>query len=240
MHLNEDDLIEMFYGDATVASRRHLTECDECRTRSEETSRFLSNIPESHVPEPDEGWEERLWSRLNPALGERKRPVTWPTWLPLAAIGLLILGLASFLLRDDGSRVAGDDPVPAFSVDDAARSRMLMMVILDHLDEAEKIVIELSNADDGDLPKAQVELAADLLERNRLYRQSAELTGNHAAARLLGELELILVETSRGEPANGSIELVRELIGEGELLFKMNILRNEIESGAWSATTPSV
>lgn len=241
MHLNEEELIEMFYGDAHATSRRHLSECSECREKSAEVTRFLSSIPDE-APEPDENWEEQLWRRLDARLPARRTVVMRPRWLAAAAVVVILAGGSLLVLPwiSSSDSNGGAEISRELTVDDAARDRMLMFVILRHLDESERMVLELSNTDSSSVGEAQQNLAGELVERNRLYRRSAELAGNTEAARLLGELEMVLLETARGGSTPGSLELIQNLMGEGELLFKMNVLRQEMEQGRWLTENPAI
>jgi hypothetical protein len=117
--------------------------------------------------------------------------------------------------------------------------RALQIAIGDHLERSQIVLTELANTNVSapvDISFEQ-ERAADLLDENRLYRQSAAGSGDAVIAGVLDDLERILLEIehapSRISPAELD-ELRLRLRAEG-ILFKLRVLG----SNAQNQTSPS-
>jgi hypothetical protein len=120
------------------------------------------------------------------------------------------------------------------------RERILMIAVGDHLDHAQNMLIEISNADangtgssdkDVDISQQQ-ERAEEMLVSNRLYRQTAAHSGDDAVASVLDELEPVLLEIAHS-PSRVSAaqldELQRSIAARG-LLLKVRVLDSTVRS----------
>ena len=81
-HLEEEDLILHFYGETGTAAEPHLSDCSICRDRYQSLQRVLNCVEMPPVPHRDAGYEEAVWTRLAPKLGQRSRWSAWfnPNW----------------------------------------------------------------------------------------------------------------------------------------------------------------
>jgi len=102
----------------------------------------------------------------------------------------------------------------------------------DHLERSQMVLAELDNAPDGkgklDI-SGERRMAEDLLDDNRLYRQTARSTGDNSMASVLDDLERVLLEIAHS-PSEISIEQLndlREQIESRGLLFKVRVLGSE-------------
>ena len=66
-HLEDDDLVLHYYGEGEASAASHLEECADCRGRFELVRTELGRVQDD-VPEPDAGYEGRLWGRIRPGL----------------------------------------------------------------------------------------------------------------------------------------------------------------------------
>jgi hypothetical protein len=97
------------------------------------------------------------------------------------------------------------------------------------------MLVELANAEAGkgglDITEEQ-ERARDLLEANRLYRQSAKRAGDPAVAAVLDELERVLIEIANS-PSDLSQQRLAELqqqIQDQGILFKVRVIGSKVRS----------
>ena len=68
------------------------------------------------------------------------------------------------------------------------------------------------------------QLASHLLDDTRLYRMAAEEKGMKTLAGVMGDLELVLLQTSlAGQPAAEDLEQIQRLIQKRDLLGKMEL-----------------
>ena len=105
------------------------------------------------------------------------------------------------------------------------------------------ILVELANASAPAAGRLDIsyeqKAAEDLLESNRLYRQTAATSGNVATAALLEELERTLLEIahSPSEVSAHQLEDLRKQIEDRGILFKVKIFGSQVEQSAQNTTT---
>ena len=224
-HLEEEDLILHFYGEAGTAAEPHLSDCAVCRDRYQSLQRVLNSVESAPVPHRDSEYEEAIWNRLALKLGQRRRWSTWMQtgrWLPAAlAAGLLV---AAFV----AGRYSPRTPEPvAMQVNPEVREQVLLVAVGDHLQRSKMLLIEVANAD----PASAFSFtdgratARDLVYANRLYRQTALSAGDPLVIGLLDDLERVLLEMAHGpdELDGGSLEDLRERIRTESLIFKIRV-----------------
>ena len=94
------------------------------------------------------------------------------------------------------------------------------------------VLIELANA----RPKGALDISAEqerahgLVSETRLYRQTAEHTGDAAVAGVLDQLERVLVDITH-EPSHMSpaeLEKLRERLKDEGILFKIRVLGSNV------------
>ena len=96
------------------------------------------------------------------------------------------------------------------------------------------VLVELSNAQPNkplDI-SAEQERAGDLVSESRLYRQTAQHTGNTAVASVLDDLDRVLMDIANGPSKISPAELEklhRRLEAEG-ILFKIRVLGSDVKS----------
>ncbi|MDX2149344.1 MAG: hypothetical protein SFV54_01320 [Bryobacteraceae bacterium] len=225
MHLSEEQLVFLYYGEGE--GRGHLEQCPECRVRFEALERTLASVS-VEAPERGPFYEAQLWARIQPSLAPQGRWwrfwVAPPRWVTAAAMACLLVGAfaAGWLLRPDNRRPA---PI-AYSSDTA--NRVLAMAVGQHLDRSQLMLTELANS--GEDSAADTSIAEDLLESNRLYRQTAEREGQAAVAALLDDLERVLLEIAH-EPQGVSSERL------DDLRFEMRVIRSKLKARKATVTT---
>ena len=72
-HLNEEQIVLHYYGDAEEAAKveRHLAACPDCRAEFARVQSLLQQIEPLEVPEPAAGFEEKTWLNLRDRLPEK-------------------------------------------------------------------------------------------------------------------------------------------------------------------------
>lgn len=108
-----------------------------------------------------------------------------------------------------------------------ARGRVLYAAVGEHLQRAELMLVEFNNveADRSIDLSPQQEWAEDLVNENRLYRQSAAEAGEAQMASVLDDLERMLLEVAHGpERADGEeLQRLRTRLDTQDLLFKVRV-----------------
>jgi hypothetical protein len=108
------------------------------------------------------------------------------------------------------------------------------------------MLVELSNAAPNDPAQKQVNISAeqrraeDLLEENRLYRQTALRDGDAGLASVLDELERVLLDVAHSpeEVTPAQLEAIQRKIEERGILFKVRVVNKELQQRQ-EATKPA-
>jgi hypothetical protein len=235
-HLSEEQLIA--YQDGETSGREtftaHIQECAECRAELDRIAGMLAAFQALPVPDPGEEYGRRVWQQIAPRLQE-KRGHWWDVLLEprrLAAAALVAaLVLAAFLAGRVSKR--GDAALSAAQV----RERVLMLAVGEHLGRSEMVLMEIANAGPETAGVKQVNIssqrrrAEDLLDENRLYRQTALQEGDTGLANVLDELERVLLDVAHSSQTvtPAQFKSIRQRIDDDGLLFKVRVLAKEIQ-----------
>ncbi len=236
-HLTEQELILHGCGEIDRADQArvedHLTGCADCQAAVAQLDGLLRLVETAPPPEPGPGFERDVWARLEPQL--HSATAGWRTWLapPRWAIagGVTALLILAFV----AGRFSGDltAPAPGAASQAAVSSaRVLQAAVGDHLDRSQMMLVELVNTE-GDSEAAAIteqSRAADLVSANRLFRQSAEQSGDAAIADLLDDLERVLLEVANapGDVTTGERADLKSRIQAEDLLFRVRVIASEM------------
>jgi len=237
-HVAEDLLIAVVLDEAEPDTRAevdiHLATCDRCRKDAEELRRVLQSAAIDDVPERASDYGARVWARLEPRLpAPAARRLNWGDTRPwLAAAAVALLAVSAFVAgRWSGPRADSssnpETPLAASIRPQSIRERVVLAAVGDHVERAERGLVELAHASG----RGTVDITAEqawarrLLEANRLYRQSLQDASSPALADLLGELEPILLElvNSPGRLTEAEVRALQSRIEERSLVFKLRV-----------------
>jgi hypothetical protein len=237
-HPSDDNLILFFYGEAgdAEAIRRQLAADPELRTRYEGLRRVLEAMDDAlPVPERGESYGTEVWTRLQPRLPEPRKPAAG--WLPRSLdLRWAFAGMAAALLLVVGFVAGRLWPRPeaqVVTVETDGRERILLAAVADHLERSERLLAEVESSAAADPAGLAAERAwaQDLLDANRLYRQSTRQGGRPRLAALLDELEPFLLELANApdEPTGEELEDLRQRVREQALLFKVRVVGERLD-----------
>lgn len=237
-HRTEEELIG--YRDGETKEREaiaaHLKECVECREELARIEAVFGALDAMPVPDPGDDYGERVWLRIAARLDE-KTPRWWEAYFVpqrLAALGgVVALVILAF--------VAGrwtKPQIPVTEQTDAAkvRERVLVVAVGEHLGRTEMVLMELENAPEQKGQKTiniseTQRRAEDLVEENRLYRQTALKEGDQAMAGTLDELERVLLDIANSpeEVTPAAFETIRKRIEAQGILFKVRVVKQGLD-----------
>jgi hypothetical protein len=234
-HLTEQELVLHHYHDedSPAAVAQHLAACDVCRAEYNSIQRVLALVDEIPIPQRPDSYGEQVWTRLRWRLGSAGRRRNWRTALAAAAV----LAVAFFagqwwhahngapILPSGGmsaSKIAGAPPTAA------AQNRILFVVVTDHLDSSERMLLQVVNSDSKrglDLTNER-NRAEELVASNRIYRQTAEQHGDDRLASVLSDLEPVLLEIAHteGKLSPDEASALQKRIDSKGLLFKVRVI----------------
>lgn len=238
-HLTEEELIAYQEGEPTQreAIAEHLTACTACRReldRIEAVLHALDNLP---VPERGPEYGRAVWQQIAPRLPE-KAGRGWRAWFEphrsVAISAMAAIVIAAFVAgRWTKSRDAGTPAASAAQV----RERVLVVAVGEHLGKSEMVLMELANAAPSSSGQRQINISAeqrraeDLLDANRLYRETAEHDGDAALASVLDDLERVLLDVAHSpdELTPAKLEALQKRIEAHGILFKVRVVGKELE-----------
>ena len=240
-HLTEEELILHFYGETAREDEgrveEHLAMCDECRESQATLKRVLHLVETTPMPEARPGFERDVWARLEPQLDQQKSG--WFSWMKAPqwafAGGVAALVVAAFVAGRTFSPalpVPPAQPAPTSQAADAGSSeRVLRAAVGDHLERSQMMLVELVNNSNHPSAIADEQLRAeDLVAANRLFRQSAEQSGDAAIADILEDLERVLLEIANApkDVTSGEIADLKSRIQTEDLLFRVRVITSEM------------
>lgn len=251
-HFSEEELVLYRYRDVDPAEAdaiaRHLRTCEACQREYDALERVLMAVDVS-VPEPSPAYEREVWARIQDRLHES--PGGWRSlwassfglrggWMPQAALaGVAALLIISFVslrylplsgVNRPTDTVATDTPKDDPAA--AARGRVLLAALDEHLHRSEFMLTELNNLDarpglkdaEVDLSREQA-VAEELVNDNRLYRRTAIDVGDRQTASLLDELERALLDVAHSPSSATPAQLddLRNRLDAQGVLFKVRV-----------------
>jgi len=251
-HLNEEQFVLYYYGEDASGIQEsvaeHLGECESCRTAYQTLQRVLNSVDSLPVPERGAEYESDVWGAVERRLPRRGKSFLsrWfaTGWKPIsAAAAMALVVIAAFLAGRGAGR--GSLPLimhkPAAQIansgaeNGAVRERVLLVAVGDHLERSQTVLVELANAGapkNGSLDISYEQRAAeDLLESNRLYRQTAVSTGDESTRAMLEELEMVLLEIAHSPSAVSEKQLdeLRKQIEDRGIIFKVKVFGKQVE-----------
>jgi hypothetical protein len=244
-HLTEEELIGYRDGESRrrEAFAVHLKECVECQGEMERLEEVFAALDAMPVPDPGEDYGRRVWQQIAARLPE-KRAKWWggffePRRLAAFGAGAALIIAAFFAGRITKKNTPGGEAANAGKV----RERVLVVAVGEHLGRSEMVLVELENAEPEKGQKlinisGEQKRAEDLVEENRLYRQTALREGDTTMASTLEELERVLMDiaNSPDEVTPAQFEEIQKRIAAKGILLKVRVVRQELHQRRESAT----
>jgi hypothetical protein len=248
-HLTQEETVMAYYGERF----EHLEGCDECRAELARIAELLDRVEAPEVPEPDADYESRVWQRLSWRLRGEKKRVKRNEWLRWGAVAAVVaIAFVAGLLWKRGestsrqvvestsnpspNRTVSTTRRPEDSSTQQQRDRILLVVISDHFDESERVLVELSNLkpEEGNDIGPERDRAEALLASNRLYRRTALDRGQEHVATLLDDLEPVLLQIAHSPSQVSASELraIQKRVEAKGLVLKLRVVRSNVKSAA--------
>jgi hypothetical protein len=246
--ISDNDLILYFYRDgldpARQAAIEHALQASApLRERYATLQRLLDGVDAAPV-EADPDFTRRIWQRLEERIGATAAPRAATRWLDRLLAGLhpllsprlaivascllaLAVGIGYFAGRRDG-----DTAIAARNGDNEMAARVLDAYVARHLRATEGLLLTAANSDSAELHAGNSDLAATLVESNRLYAAAAARAGNARLADFLRQLEPVLIDLAN-RPADASVqsrEGLRDYLRKTDLLFQVRATEARIDN----------
>jgi hypothetical protein len=236
-HLDEAELVDYYYGEsANMADcERHLKACPACAKSYAELERDFKAMKSPAPPARGENYGEAVWQSIRNSLPVYEKPKrSWglrQLWQPLGwAAACAVLVAVAFYAGRQWQRK--QTPTVAVAADPHARQRVVIVVLGDHLDRSERLLVQLNHAGSDAAAMPLQSEARELLATNRLVRQSAIETGDVGVESSLDRLERLLVELANEPDAlsEADVNRLRQEMNTDGLLFDIRVLRSRVRS----------
>jgi hypothetical protein len=234
-HLTEEELILHYYGEPdgdSLIAESHLENCADCRAAYGALQRVLNVVDSLPLPERASDYGARVWARIAPQIPGRRTMWALPAPFRWAAASAALAGLLTVAFFAGRFYPQVHKPAAMAKADPHAGERILLVAVGDYLERSQMVLVELANAN----PKAPMDIsaeqerAADLVSESRLYRQTAEHTGDTQVAGVLDDLDRVLLEIARGPSrlAPEDVENLRRRLEAEGILFKIRVLNSNV------------
>ncbi|MEO5626509.1 MAG: hypothetical protein ABIQ70_10925 [Dokdonella sp.] len=245
--ISDEDLILHYYRDGLDPARIAQIEValfasEALRDRQATMLRALDVVDALPAPVADADFAARLWQQLEPRLFARAPivpRVSWRdrlrawlhppqiAWMAATCAVAFAIGLGFYAGRQ--SAPAPDD-IAQRRADDAA-VRVLDAYVSAHLRATESVLLTASNSDSAHLLDGNRELAASLVDANRLYARAATRAGNTQLADFLRQLEPVLISLANQAPS-APVQVnegLRDYLHTTDLLFQVRATQARLD-----------
>jgi anti-sigma factor RsiW len=244
--ISDDDLVLHHYCDGLEPEQfaridAALAASPDLRARRDALLRTLAAMDSTPAPQPDADFEERLWRRLEPHLSLRVsqpprrawsgRLRAWLTPPTLAWAGACAIALAVGVGFLAGRQTAPEPDAVAQARADESAMRVLDAYVAAHLRATEGVLVTASNSDSVGVLDGNRQLAASLVDANRLYARAAARSGNAQLSEFLRQLEPVLISLAN-PPASSNIkgnEGLRDYLHATDLLFQVRATKARLD-----------
>jgi hypothetical protein len=248
-HLSEEEMIAQVYGEGdTTAAEWHLEGCAECSKAYAALESDLAEMKFAEPPELDAFYEDRVWASLSGSLrayeARKRKWLGGGLWrgLSYAAACVLLLALAFIggrlweQKRVHNAAAINSQQKQQQVVPVSQRERVVVVVLSDHLDRSERLLMELKHADaeSTEMVSPLRDEARSLLAANRICRQHARPQDDPELSTALDRLDHLLDELAN-QPGGLNMATLARLQDETNadgLLFEVRVLRSRQPAAA--------
>jgi hypothetical protein len=254
-HLSEEDMVGLAYGEGGEAAREHVEACAACAGAFAALKDDLRQVERVEPPVRDEAYGVLVWQAIAGSLPEY-RPARrwlglgsgsaggWLRGLSYAAAGAAVVAGAFYAGRmwEVASRKTAPAVAETAVPHQAQPKQPIVVVVLgDHLDRSERLLVELKHADpdSAELASPLRDEAKSLLVANRICRHNAAEKDDPALATALDHLDRLLDEmANRPGGLNGAaIARLQDEMNKDGLLFQVRVLRSRIPNAGPAGET---
>jgi hypothetical protein len=239
-HLSDEELIAHAYAeDDSKVVQQHLASCAECAKTYSGLGSDLADMKFAEAPARDAAYGRRVWESIADSLPAYESRKSWFRGAPWPALNYAIAGIVLVVSAFLGGRLwehrhaqtVAQNPAQQKQQSVAQPTRRVLVVVLsDHLDRSERLLVELNHTDAGNGKVASPlrDEARSLLPANRICRQNAKQDDDSALSSALDRLDRLLVELANqpeGVNSQAISKLQDEMNADG-LLFELRVLRS--------------
>jgi hypothetical protein len=207
--------------------RKHIEHCPDCAKDTAYTQEVFKLMEEEKIQDAPEANWERSWAHIQSEIlnnpRKRRKFAFSPAWATAAAGIILVFALGIFI-----GRFWAPSRQPVLAQADFT-SEYARFTLQEHFDTLKPLLVEYSNYSRGENGDTGIvidrEILRNLLIQNYLLMRMVA-KDDPTAASLLEDIGLVLREVSNMESGDRDApSMVKELIDQREILFKMEIMQ---------------
>jgi len=226
----EEKIILHLYGELGEKERaeleNHINECPECSKDFAYTKKVFKALDKSKEEIPEANWE-KCWREIDTSAHKKpslqKSSFFFPRWAYAAAALLLVFVLGAIIGRFLFF------PSPQAVDEQALSPSSIQFTLQEYFEELKPVLIEYANFTSSEKGEETIlmdkEMARNLLIQNILLKSIVAKT-DPTLVQFLDDVDIVLKEISNLKKEDRQTpSLIKELIHEREILFKMEILQ---------------
>ena len=226
----EEKIILYLYGELGEKERaeleNHINECPECSRDFAYTKKVFKALDKSKEKIPEANWE-KCWREIDTRAHKKptlqKSSFFFPRWAYAAAALLLVFVLGAIIGRFlffPGQQAPGEQALSPSSI---------QFTLQEYFEELKPMLVEYANYTSSEKGEETIlmdkEMARNLLIQNILLKSIVAKT-DPTLVQLLDDVDIVLKEISNLKKEDRQTpSLIKELIQEREILFKMEVLQ---------------
>ncbi len=245
-HLTDEQMIDHHFHQPSAAVEDHLKACAQCAVSYAALQRDLAEWPQPATPVRDASYGQQVWNSIAPSLAAyTPRPRRWLG----AGLRMGLVYATSCAVLVGGAFYAGrlwekhKQELVAKSNSDQNKQKVILVVLGDHLDRSERLLVELKHADatSAETVAPIRDEARTLLAANRVCRKDAAQMGDPSLAGALDHLDALLTDLSsqQGTLDAATISRLQSEMNSDGLLFEVRVLRSKIPDREETAKHPA-
>lgn len=243
--VSDNELLLYHFGDELSGERRRqiAERLEQDVALSQRYAALLATLHAADLdvaPEPDPGFDQRLWQRLQTQMRETETPRGLPAtalahgrraqrsrrprWLAMAGAAMaasLLLAVGFFA----GRHASVTEPPVDYAEAELQLSsgRIYQATLARHLGATRRALLTATKLESGTLVEGNADLARSLLANHRLYMAAAEHKGDRRLLHVLQEIEPVLIELANPAPGKDiqSRKGLREFVENEDLIFQV-------------------
>ncbi len=226
---SKEKIVLYLYGELSESEKAelesHVKACPACKEDFEYTKKVFQLIDDNKEDSPDANWD-KCWREIGTGVQTEPRKhksfVLAPRWVYAAAGMLLIFALGAFIGR------YWFFPPEQSPVEAGISESAMKLKLNSYIDELKPVLIEYANytaSEEKDTMTIEKDIVHSLLIQNLLLKDLIAKS-DPSLLPFLEDLDIVLKELSnmqKGDQLTPS--MIKELIHEREILFKMEILQ---------------
>jgi hypothetical protein len=249
-HLTDEQMIDHHFHQPSAAVENHLKTCPQCAAAYAALQNDLTEWPQPAMPVRDASYGQQVWNSIAPSLAAyTPRPRRWlgaglRMGLVYATSCAVLVGGAFYAGRFwEKHKQKQEQELTAQSNSAQNKQKVILVVLGDHLDRSERLLVELKHADGASAETVAPirDEARTLLAANRVCRKDAAQMGDPALAGALDHLDSLLTDlSSQQEPLDpATISRLQSEMNSDGLLFEVRVLRSKIPDREETAKHPA-